>query len=221
MKALESSIKDLKVGNNEYIKKIKIMSKRIIVLYGLNGAGKDSIKDQLVQNDIFLYNIKSTSRKIKSNEIDGVDYHYIEQEQLKDSLNYAIVSYSYLSNYYWDDAREVFRNLKNNPKKYIILIMGNIIGFKEFIKVLPNVNKFCIIATDNENEQFNELKQRMVNRKKDKIEEIEERLKVSIDSSYELKAVADKVIVNRRGQLHDTVNEIIIYLNEQNNGLTI
>ena len=221
MKTLESSIKNLRIGNNEYINKIKKISERIVVLYGLNGAGKDSIKDKLLKKDKFIYSIKSTSREIKYNEIDGVHYHYISKKNLKLSLDNSIVSYSYLSNYYWDDAKEVYENLINNPDKYIILIMGNIIGFITFIEVLPDVHKFCILPSENEQDLFEELKSRMILRKRDNINEIEERLKVTIKTTIELKSVADKIIINKRGHLTDAVNDIIIYLNKQYNGITI
>lgn len=222
MSTVENTIKDLKVGNNEYIDKIRRLSNRVIVLYGLNGAGKDSIKDKLTENHNFIYNIKSTSRDIKSGEIKDITYHYIDKtsKEFNTIKNNAIVSYSYLGNYYWDDAKEVYENLINNPDKYIILIMGNIIGLKEFITVLPKTHKICILPAEDETEIIIESKSRMIDRDRDNESEILNRLDIISSSLAELQKVADKIIINKRNKLNEAVIDVINYLNETNSGFT-
>lgn len=214
MSILAGSVKDLRVGNNIYINKLKKLSKRICVIYGLNGAGKDSIKDKLVESGNFIYNIKTTSREIKKNEISDVDYHFVNRnspdfEKLRER---AVVSYSFLSSYYWDDAKEIYNNLINNPDKYLIVIMGNIIGLKAFLSQLPNVNKFCILPTNKDSDLITESRDRMVSRDRDSLNLIEKRLESTLLSVGELKKEADLVVINRRGNLEGAVREIREYL---------
>ena len=223
MCSMNSAISDLQVGKNNFIEKIKPLSKRILVIYGLNGAGKDSIKDKLLETGNFIYNIKSTSRNIKKEEFKDIDYHYFKKdsENFNEIKNGSIVSYSFLSNCYWDDAEEIYINLISNPDKYIILIMGNIIGFKKFLTVLPNVKRICILPENDRLEIIEESKYRMLKRNRDNIYEIEERLATILSSLDELIEVADLVVINKRNQLEESIKIIIKYLIKNKLLLTI
>lgn len=214
MDNLQNIIKDLKTGNNEYIKKLKPLSKRICVIYGLNGSGKDSIKDELIKTGKFNYNIKCTTRRVKNGEVPGIDYHYYKlgSKEFLTSRENAIVSYSYTGNYYWDDAKQVYEDLNENPNKYVIIIMGNIIGLKEFLKLLPNVNKICILPTKDDTLLIQETKKRMVKRGRDTPKLIEERLKLALPTINLLKDTADLIVYNEEGKLAQSVSQITQYL---------
>lgn len=56
---------------------------KIALLVGISGAGKDSIKKQLITQDDFQDIVSHTTRPPRTNngvgEIDGVDYHFIDE----------------------------------------------------------------------------------------------------------------------------------------------
>jgi|SRR3989338_3240859 len=59
-----------------------VRTTRITLLVGISGAGKDTIKTQLLQNDDYMDIVSHTTRQPRSNngieEVDGVDYSFID-----------------------------------------------------------------------------------------------------------------------------------------------
>lgn len=62
-----------------------IESARVVLLVGISGAGKDTIKQQLLREDDFQDIVSHTTRKARSNngvsEVAGQDYHFISEDQ--------------------------------------------------------------------------------------------------------------------------------------------
>lgn len=68
-----------------------VHSTKIALLVGITGAGKDTIKHELLKNDDFRDIISHTTRAPRMNagvmEIDGVDYHFISLDEAEKNLN--------------------------------------------------------------------------------------------------------------------------------------
>ncbi len=61
---------------------------KVLALFGKSGAGKDTIKKWLIKNlknsnEVIFY----TTRPKRDNEIDGIDYNFINKEKLIEKVN--------------------------------------------------------------------------------------------------------------------------------------
>ncbi len=74
----------------------------LIVVSAPSGAGKTTLCDRLLRkNDDIVYSVSCTTRKPRGEEEDGVDYHFMTEEQFKgyiaagNFLEYAVVHGNY------------------------------------------------------------------------------------------------------------------------------
>ena len=85
----------------------------IVILSSPSGAGKTSLVKEISSKNNFSISISHTTRKPRSNEIDGFDYYFIKEEKFKDLiskkkfLEYAKV----FNNYYGSSKDVVFKKL--------------------------------------------------------------------------------------------------------------
>ena len=67
-----------------------LIDTKIVLLVGISGAGKDTVKHQLLQSTVFSDIVSYTTRRPRQNsgvwERDGVDYHFINQSQAESML---------------------------------------------------------------------------------------------------------------------------------------
>ena len=63
---------------------------KVVLLVGISGAGKDTIKNLLLRDSMFRDIVSHTTRAPRSNngipEVDGKDYHFIDQERAVEML---------------------------------------------------------------------------------------------------------------------------------------
>ena len=88
----------------------------MIVLSSPSGAGKTTLVKLLSKRNNFSVSISHTTRKPRSNEIDGVDYHFINEENFK-KLVKANNFYEYakiFDNYYGTSKDSVKKLHKEN-----------------------------------------------------------------------------------------------------------
>lgn len=85
---------------------------RIIALFGESGAGKDTVLREILVNRPMVHKIiPYTTRPPRKNEIDGIDYYFItEDEFIKKIEKKELVEYTYFNNWYYgtgvDDLQE-------------------------------------------------------------------------------------------------------------------
>ncbi len=93
-------------GNNEGI---------IVILSSPSGAGKTTLVKEISKRNNFQISISHTTRKPRSNEIEGKDYYFVSNSEFKNLidedkfLEYAKV----FQNYYGSSKDVVFKKLKN------------------------------------------------------------------------------------------------------------
>jgi guanylate kinase len=68
---------------------MKSDNQKIIILTAPSGAGKTTIKTQLLKAlpDRLSFSVSATTRKIREGEKDGVDYHYMTVEDFKTQID--------------------------------------------------------------------------------------------------------------------------------------
>ena len=144
-----------------------------IVLSSPSGAGKTTITKKLSQK---YHNIKisisHTTRKPRPNEIDGVDYHFVNKEEFKklikknDFYEYAKI----FDNYYGTSKNSVN---KLHQENYDVVFDIDWQGTKQLSEYKElNLIKIFILPPDK-----NELKKRLINRNQDNEKIVEKRLK--------------------------------------------
>lgn len=57
------------------------MTGRLIVLSGPGGVGKSTIVSQLRNHSDFFFSVSATTRPPRSGEVDGVDYHFVDDQR--------------------------------------------------------------------------------------------------------------------------------------------
>ena len=86
----------------------------MVILSSPSGAGKTTLVRRISSLNNYIISVSHTTRPPRSNEVDGKDYHFVDEEHFKNLINnnefleYAKV----FNNYYGSLKKEVFKNLK-------------------------------------------------------------------------------------------------------------
>lgn len=145
----------------------------IFVVSAPAGTGKTTLVKRLVQE--FL-NVKSsvsyTTRKARLGEIDGVDYHFIDEEEFKRKIQaHELLEFVELYGYYYGTSRIwVEKQLKEG--NHVVLVIDTQGGLKLKPKFSSDEAVFIFI----EPPSLEELKQRLLLRKTESSSVIEQRL---------------------------------------------
>ena len=96
-------------------------SNLMVVLSSPSGAGKTTLTKKIQQKfQNFKISVSHTTRKARPNEVDGIDYFFVEKDEFqkkienKDFYEYAKI----FNNYYGTSKESVNSILKNNNRKF-------------------------------------------------------------------------------------------------------
>ena len=148
-------------------------SNLMVVLSSPSGAGKTTLTKKIQQKfQNFKISVSHTTRKARPNEVDGIDYFFVEKDEFqkkiknKDFYEYAKI----FNNYYGTSKESVNLILKNNNSiLFDIDWQGN--------KQLSDYKELKLIKIFLVPPNKNELKKRLIQRNQDNKDVIEERLK--------------------------------------------
>ena len=163
----------------------------MVILSSPSGAGKTTISKKIQQKyQNFKISVSHTTRKPRSNEVEGIDYYFINENDFKNKIQ-SNEFYEYakiFGNYYGTSKESVLNLLKNkNDVLFDIDWQGTqqLSKFKEL-----NLLKIFILPPSKE-----ELKKRLIQRNQDKQNVVEERLK-AYDTDSAHKKDYDFVVIN-------------------------
>ena len=144
----------------------------LVILSGVSGAGKDTIKKELLKRMDDVITLPSyTSRTIREGEQEGVQYHFISKEQFEDKIRQGdFYEYDLHHGNYYGTSRKLMNDKISEGKVIVKDIEVN--GTENLIKVLGNDTRVVTIFLKVEKE---ELKRRLIERG-DAIPDIEVRL---------------------------------------------
>lgn len=163
----------------------------LIVVSGPSGCGKSTLDRLLLEKrKNIVMSISDTTRNIRNNEINGVDYNFISTDEFEENIkNNRYLEYAKVhSNKYYGTPEQWVDNQLNNGKDVILEI--DIEGARQvdekrndavFIFIMPPSMKI--------------LKQRLVARKTESKEQVVERFKTAYKEINEV-AKYNYVIVN-------------------------
>lgn len=92
----------------------------IFCILGKSASGKDSIFKRLSNHTLLQPIVTTTSRAIRSNEKEGVDYHYITEDDFETSINKCeFVEWTIFNGWYYGTKWDEFIN--NSKHKLIVV----------------------------------------------------------------------------------------------------
>ena len=163
----------------------------MVILSSPSGAGKTTISKKIQQKyQNFKISVSHTTRKPRSNEVEGVDYYFVSQKKFEELISenkfyeYAKI----FENYYGTLKKNVDETILNND----ILFDIDWQGTKQLSK-FTNLNLIKIyLITDNKEE----LKKRLIKRNQNTEDEIKSRFD-SFDEDIKHWKDYDYVIINK------------------------
>ena len=145
----------------------------MLVLSSPSGAGKTTISKKIQQKyQNFKISVSHTTRKPRPNEVEGVDYFFISEENFKEKIKKnQFYEYAKIFNNYYGTSREAVAELLKNKNDILFDIDWQ--GTQQLSKFKAlNLVKIFILPPDKK-----ELKKRLVERNQDNKNVVSQRLK--------------------------------------------
>ena len=174
----------------------------IFLISGPSGVGKDTVIKTLNESNSYIKNIVTiTTRKIRVNEINNKDYIFVNKKEFENLIkkNKLIEWSEVYGNFYGVPKDQINQNLKNQNK---IIIKTDIQGVKKLKQKFINATTIFIMPPD-----VRTLLNRLKSRKTDSVEDITKRSNIAI-KEIEEKNMFDHIIINKDGDLINTINQI-------------
>ena len=146
----------------------------LVILSGVSGAGKDTIKKELIKREENIVTIPSfTDRPMRVNDIEGGTYHFVTTEEFEAMIkNEELYEYNVHHDHYYGTSKKVF-NEKIKEGKIIVKDI-DVNGTENLVKLLEKDMKVVTIFLRVPKE---ELERRLKNRvDKPSLKEIKLRL---------------------------------------------
>jgi guanylate kinase len=183
----------------------------LVIVSGPSGVGKDATLNRMKDAGApFYFVVTATTRPIRPNEVDGVDYHFVSMSEFAsmidegELLEYAIV----------------YGDYKGIPKKHVrqalesgqdVIMRIDVQGAATMRKLIPNAVTIFLTA---ENEE--ELVRRLHERKTEPPDQLKMRIATA---RQEMKRIMefDYVVINRDDQLDETVEQVVAIIRAEKN----
>ena len=144
----------------------------MLVLSSPSGAGKTTLSKKIQQSDnAFKISVSHTTRRARPNEVDGVAYHFINEQRFKDLLkNNAFYEHSIIfGNYYGTSKEAVDAIIKEKCNVLFDIDWKGAKQLSEFKEL--NLLKIFILPPSKK-----ELEKRLIARNQDGKDSIKDRL---------------------------------------------
>lgn len=172
---------------------------RLVVISGPSGAGKTSVCRALREDPRVEFSVSATTRPIRPGEVDGVDYHFLTQQEFERRLGRGefLESARYNGNLYGTLRAPMDRAL-HQGRTFLLEI--EVQGTRQLRdKAIPGVYVFVVPPS------LEELQRRLVARGANRPDEIEARLRIA-QQELQWKHLYDHVVVN--DELPRTIAEV-------------
>lgn len=184
----------------------------LVLLSGVSGAGKDTIKKQLIQRMEKVESLPSyTDRKPRNNDIPGVTYNFVDTQEFERMIkDEELYEYSVHHEHYYGTSKKLLNDKINNGKIIVKDIEVN--GVENLLKILKNDVKIVTIFLRVPKEQ---LQKRLENRiDKLALKEIQLRLN---RFDYEESKIGMYDYIIKNNDLEKTVQIIMTIINNEYN----
>ena len=183
----------------------------MVVLSSPSGVGKTTITKKIQQKyQNFKVSVSHTTRKPRSNEVDGIDYNFVSKNKfeklIKDNEFYEYAKI--FENYYGTFKKNVDQLIKKNDILFDIDWQGT-----QQLSNSINANLIKIyLVTDNKEE----LKKRLLKRDQNTMEEVEKRFN-SFDEDVKHWKDYDYILINKNLDVcFKQIEKIILNIKDKN-----
>lgn len=177
----------------------------LIVISGPSGAGKGTVIQKLLEiNKNAWLSVSCTSRPIRSNDIEGVTYYFLDKKEFENKIkNDEFLEYAiYNDNYYGTPKAKIKEKLDQGIDVILeIEVQGALIVKKNFKDAI-----FIFIMPPS----MEELRDRLINRKTDSKEKIISRFKTAYNEINEITKYNYVVVNDNIDKAVDKVNAILL-----------
>lgn len=176
--------------------KKKLKKGLLIILSGPSGVGKETVRTRLMKIKKFdlTYSISMTTRSPRNQEVDGVNYYFVSQNEFKKNIeDDNFLEYAKFVGNYYGTPKDKVEALRNEGKNVLLEI--EIKGAKQ---VLSKVKDDGVISFFLMPPSLEALEARIRNRKTETEEIIAERLQkgkeeMTMTDDYDYVILNDKV----------------------------
>jgi len=180
----------------------------MLILSSPSGVGKTTLTKKIDQKyNNFVISVSHTTRSPRSNEVDGVDYHFITKKKFNELI--------YEKKFY--EHAEIFNNFYGTLKSYVDeTIKKNDILFDidwQGTRQLSKSKKLKLIKVFLITQNKEELKKRLISRNQNSEKEIEERFK-SFKEDIKRWNEYDYILINKNLDICFKQLEKIIQINK-------
>ena len=178
----------------------------VVILSSPSGAGKTSLVKEITSKNNFFISVSHTTRKPRSNEIDGIDYYFVEEEKFKELISKnKFLEYAEVFNNYYGSSMDVVIQKLDKGQNVIFDIDWQ--GTEQIKQKKLNYKIITIfILPPSRKELFNRLLNRDLNDEKNAIERMKQFDKDVLHwKNYDLVVINDN--------FDKCYNKIIQYIN--------
>ena len=182
--------------------------KNLVIITAPSGSGKTTLCKQILEKeDRVKFSISHTSRKMRQNEKNGIDYYFVTNEEFLDGIDKdEFIEWNYHFDCYYGTSKSQIK--KSIDKKIPILLELDVKGALAIQKLYPDQTVSIFI----EPPSINDLKTRLEKRGSDSEKIIAKRLQriefeLSHKSNFDFTVVNDKLDVATNQILEIIKNE--------------
>ena len=187
--------------------------KNLVIITAPSGSGKTTLCKQILKReDRVQFSISHTSRKIRQNEKNGIDYYFVTNEEFLDGINNdEFIEWNYHFDCYYGTSKSQIK--KSIDSKIPILLELDVKGALAIQKLYPNQTVSIFV----EPPSINDLKIRLKKRGSDSDKIIAKRLQ-RIDFELSHKSNFDFTVVNDK--LEVATNQILEIIKNETKGVS-
>ncbi|MCE5223327.1 guanylate kinase [bacterium] len=170
------------------------MKKELIVISGPSGVGKKTVVEAVLEkSDQFVLSVSATTRKPRTGEVNGVDYHFLTTQQFREKIKEnAFVEWAKVHDQYYGTLID---NLEQAKKRRQHLVLEIDVQGAMAIKKKYGEKALLIFILP---PCFEDLIVRLHNRGTELEEEIEKRietakLEIQVANEYDYRVINDEV----------------------------
>jgi guanylate kinase len=185
------------------------MANKCFLISGFSGVGKTTIAYEVIKRNPSIERvITSTTRTIRPNEKNGVDYYFYKKTEFEEMLknNEFFESAIVYDNYYGSEKKEVSRIFNSGR---VPLFVCDVQGVINLSRSVDNLVKIFIVPDSMEN-----LRKRIEERDGSTPEDTEKRLK-QVKDETKIADFCDYKVINKQEKLDDAVNEVLDIISKE------
>lgn len=115
----------------------------LIVLVGKSASGKTTLEKYISENFRYEKIVSHTTRPIRGDEVDGVDYHYVSEDVFNEMLrNNELVEHATFNNWYYGISKKEIEDKKD------AVVVVNPAGLRRIRKFNIPMSVFYVMCDD-------------------------------------------------------------------------